>query len=55
MNIDIPIPCPTCDGKMYSAAYESQLKILKARSWQVCKECGFERSADDFKKSLYCQ
>ena len=55
MNIDIPLSCPTCDGKMYSVAYEVTLRILKPRSWQICKECGFQRSTDDFTKLLYCQ
>ena len=41
MRIDIPIPCPRCSGRMYSVSYEPQFAILKKRSWQVCKECGF--------------
>ncbi len=54
MQVDIPIPCPSCGGKMYSVAYESTLKILKSRSWQVCKECCFERTTDEFKKTICC-
>ena len=54
MKIDIPIPCPLCAGKMYSVSYEPTLKILKNRSWQVCKECHFERNMEDFKKSICC-
>ena len=54
MEIDIPIPCPSCGGKMFSSAYDAPLKILKARSWQVCKECGFQRSTEEFKKVLCC-
>lgn len=48
----IPISCPNCSGKMVAIQYETSLKILRSRSWQVCKECNFQRSADDFKKSL---
>lgn len=54
MKIDIPIPCPSCGGKMYSVSYDSTLSILKKRSWQVCKECNFERNSEDFKKSICC-
>jgi len=54
MKVDIPLPCPSCGGKMYSIAYDAQLKILKARSWQICKECGFQRDTNDFKKMLCC-
>ena len=54
MQIDIPLSCPSCDGKMYSVSYESALPILKKRSWQICKECSFERNSEDFKKSVCC-
>ena len=54
MEINIPIPCPSCGGKMYSVNYEPFLAVLKNRSWQVCKECDFERESDDFKKSICC-
>jgi len=54
MNVEIPIPCPSCGGKMYSTGYDAPLKILKARTWQICKECGFERSTEEFKKLLCC-
>ena len=54
MQIDIPLSCPSCGGKMYSVSYESVLPALKKRSWQVCKECNFERNSEDFKKSICC-
>jgi len=54
MKIDIPIPCPNCGGKMYSVGYDTTLKLLKNRTWQVCKECNFERTTDEFKKSICC-
>ena len=50
----IPLPCPSCGGKMYSVSYEASFTILKKRSWQVCKECDFERDSEDFKKSICC-
>ena len=50
--IDIPLPCPSCGGKMYSIRYETSLNILRERSWQVCKQCRFERTTEDFKKEL---
>jgi len=51
-QINIPLACPSCEGKMYSVRYDAPLKILKERSWQICKECGFEQSTDDFKMRL---
>ncbi|MDH3191812.1 MAG: hypothetical protein OEM18_03905 [Nitrosopumilus sp.] len=54
MQIDIPLPCPSCGGKMYSVSYETSLSILKKRIWHVCKECDFERNSEDFKKSICC-
>ena len=46
--------CPKCDGKMYSVSYDATLSILKNRSWQICKECNFERNTEEFKKSICC-
>jgi len=51
-QINIPLSCPSCDGKMYAVRYDAPLKILKQRSWQICKECGFQQQADDFKSRL---
>ena len=54
MKINIPLPCPSCGGKMYCVNYDASLSILKKRSWQVCKNCNYEQDTDDFKKSLCC-
>jgi len=54
MEIDIPILCPKCGGKMHCVYYEATLNILKKRSWQLCKRCDYEISTDDFKKSICC-
>ena len=54
MKIDIPLQCPKCGGKMYSINYESVISILNKRSWQLCKECNFERNTEEFKKSICC-
>lgn len=50
--IPIPLSCPRCEDKMVVIRYDASLKILKERSWQVCRNCGFERSIEDFKKKL---
>lgn len=50
--IQIPLPCPKCDGKMVATRYDATIKILKERSWHVCKDCNFQQSVDDFKNSL---
>ena len=52
-EVKIPIPCPDCGGKMLATRYIISLRILKERGWQVCTECSFERSVDDFKKELF--
>lgn len=52
MKIDIPIPCPYCGGKMYSTGYDTQIKILKQRTWHICKECNFTQDTDIFKRRL---
>lgn len=54
MKIDIPLPCPDCGGKMYSVGYDATLRILKNRTWHVCKECRFTRNVEEFKKTLCC-
>jgi len=51
-QVSIPLSCPSCDGRMYAVRYDSLLNILKERGWQVCKQCGFERTTEDFKKEL---
>jgi len=53
MKIDIPLPYPSCGGKMYSISNESVFSILKKRG-QVCKEYKFEKNSEDFKKSICC-
>lgn len=52
-KIDIPLFCPTCDGRMYAVSYDPPLKILKDRSWFVCKSCDYDILAEDFKKTLF--
>jgi C4-type Zn-finger protein len=54
MEIEIPLACPKCQGRLYSVSYETSFNILKKRSWQVCKDCNYERNTDDFKKSICC-
>ena len=53
MRMEIPLCCPQCNGPMYYEKYEPVLHVLKDRSWQYCKDCGFVRETDDFKKSLF--
>jgi len=54
MIVNIPLPCPECGGRMYSVGYQATIKILKNRTWHVCKECDFERDTEDFKRALFC-
>ena len=49
----IPLACPNCDGTLSLLGYTVQLKILKARYWHVCDNCGFDRNVEDFKKELF--
>ncbi len=51
-NIDIPLSCPVCGGRMYAVRLVAPLKVLKERGWQICKECRFSRTVEDFKRVL---
>ncbi len=49
------LPCPSCGGnRLFLTKYEVPLKILKDRSWLVCKDCDFEIPTEKYKKSLFC-
>ena len=52
MKIDIPVQCPKCLGRMYSVFYDCTLNILKRRTWHICKQCGYERDVEQFKREL---
>ena len=52
IKLKIPLPCPDCDGRMYAAAYLIQSYILEESSLQVCKQCGFSQSVQEFKDKL---
>ncbi len=49
------LPCPSCGGnRLFLTKYEVPLKILKERSWLVCKDCDFQIPTEKYKKSLFC-
>jgi len=49
------VPCPKCDGgNLFYTKYDAPLKILKERSWHMCKDCGYQIQMDEWKKSLFC-
>ncbi len=50
--MEIPLRCPDCNGGMYSVWYDVIIHILRHREWQCCKDCGFVRDVEDFKKML---
>ena len=52
-GIGIPLNCPKCYGKMIATKYEPVIKVLKERSWQLCTECGFQRTSEQFKEQLF--
>jgi hypothetical protein len=37
MKINIPLPCPSCGGKVYSVNYESSFTILKKEDGEVVR------------------
>ena len=48
------LPCPSCGGnRLFLTKYEVSLKILKDRSWLVCKDCDFQIPTEKYKKSLF--
>ncbi len=48
----IPLSCPKCEGKMIAVKYNERSLIFDEYSVQMCRECRFERSTEDFKKEL---
>ena len=51
-EFQVPIPCPKCFNKLVCIRYDPQIKLLKDRIWHLCRNCGFQRSTDEFKKEL---
>ncbi|MBS1269003.1 MAG: hypothetical protein MAG458_01739 [Nitrosopumilus sp.] len=51
-GIKIPLRCSKCGGRMIATKYDPTIKILTERSWQLCIDCGFQRSAEQFKLQL---
>jgi len=48
-------PCPSCNGEnLFYTKYEAPLKVLKDRSWLLCKDCEYQIEMEEWKKSLYC-
>ena len=52
VKLRIPMPCPTCEGRMCAVGYLVSSIIPKDASWQFCMECGFYQLAEDFKEKL---
>ena len=49
------VACPSCEGnKLFLTKYDAPLKILKERSWLICKECDYQIQTEEYKKSLFC-
>lgn len=49
------VTCPTCGGnRVFFAKYDAPLKILKERSWLICKDCDYQVETEAFKRSLFC-
>ncbi|KAG2474024.1 MAG: hypothetical protein NPMRTHETA2_590002 [Nitrosopumilales archaeon] len=51
-EIQLPLSCPICKGRMILVGYHESLQVLKTRCWHTCRHCGFQRSVDEFKKAL---
>ncbi len=52
-KIQIPIPCPTCGGRMQVIKINSAKTIKKFIQWHCCKACNFTELVDEFKKRLW--
>jgi len=49
------VTCPSCEGnELYVTKYDAPLKILKERSWLICKDCDYQIQVEEYKKSLFC-
>ncbi len=47
------IPCPKCSGSLTLYRYNPVLKILKERSWYLCKNCKFQETTDEYKQRVF--
>jgi hypothetical protein len=49
------VSCPSCEGNnLYLTKYDAPLKILKERSWLICKDCDYQIQTEEYKKTLFC-
>ncbi len=49
------VACPSCEGNsLFLTKYDAPLRILKERSWLICKDCDYQIQTDEYKKSLFC-
>jgi len=52
-EMEIPLACPNCEGKLVVVSWDAVLNFLKKRSWIVCKNCSYEQSVEQYKKELF--
>jgi ribosomal protein L33 len=52
MKMHIPLPCPTCGGRMQLIKINVKNTIKKFKQWHCCKACSFTELVDDFKNRL---
>lgn len=53
LQINVPLKCPDCDGRMYSIAdINNNPFAIKRRTFICCHDCDYEIDAEKFKDGL---
>lgn len=52
---DIPLRCPKCDSGMFSFATSRTFWRIDRKTYNLCRSCDYEISANDFKRRLLTQ
>ena len=55
-EMEVPIPCPDCGGKLIVTWKDAMIGILKERHWYCCKNvnCNYCEEVEVVKSRLYC-
>ena len=53
VQINVPLKCPDCDGRMYSFAdLNNGVLNIRRRTFICCHDCDYEIDAERFKDGL---
>ena len=53
LGTSVAMHCPVCGGSMVGVAYDAPLKVLEDRKWNVCRDCGYQKDVNKWKKAVF--